>query len=218
MFLSALSAAATFLVSQSAATELAQAERTRLNTCLTTIETDPEAAYEDALAWLSEGARPLARQCAALALIGLGNEEEGAARLEALANAPDAGSIADRTVYLAQAGNAWMAAGLPKEAAVTLANAVRLSPDDPALRKDLASANMLLGLWESAITELDTAADLAPGDAETLRLRAQAKLGRGEPDEAMKDIEAAMIADPQDIDVLVLRGEVREALRLAELD
>lgn len=213
--LPALAAGASLLL-QSAAAELAAAERARFNACLQTIETDPEAAYEDALDWLSQGARPLARQCAALALIELGEVEEGALRLEALANAPDGGTIADRAVYLAQAGNAWLADGYAKEAATAFSNAIKLSPDDPNLRKDRAAAYLLLDQPTEALSDLDSALELGRFDPETLLLRGQALLALERYDEAMAAVVDALDVDPDNIDVLLLRGRVREAIRLAE--
>ncbi|MFM9935034.1 MAG: hypothetical protein ACKVOL_02420, partial [Novosphingobium sp.] len=71
----------------------AQTEKEKLEHCLDQIDKDAEVAYQDGLTWLSKGNRPAARQCTALALIALGQEAEGAHRLEELANAPDAGGI-----------------------------------------------------------------------------------------------------------------------------
>ena len=81
--------------------------------CIEKIDKDAEAAYQDGLSWLSRGNRPAARHCTALALIALGHEAEGAARLEELANAPDGGTLEERGVYLVQSGNAWLMAGMP---------------------------------------------------------------------------------------------------------
>ncbi|MEO0982589.1 MAG: tetratricopeptide repeat protein [Pseudomonadota bacterium] len=214
MITAALSAAL-IAVSQGASAELALQEKDRLNHCLDLVQTDPNAAYENALAWLAEGARPYARQCAALSLIELGQEEEGAARLEALANAPDAGSIEDRAVYLAQSGNAWLAAGLPDAAVVTLTNAIKLAPGDPGIRKDRAAARLLLDQYAEAIEDLNEALLAAPKDVDGLKLRAEARLALQDFDAALADVETAMEAAPDDIDVLLLRGRVREGRRLA---
>ncbi len=76
----------------------AQTEEERLQTCLEQIDRDAEVAYQDGLSWMAKGNRPGARQCTALALIALGQEAEGAARLEELANAPDAGGLEARAI------------------------------------------------------------------------------------------------------------------------
>ncbi|MEL6258600.1 MAG: hypothetical protein AAFQ67_06060 [Pseudomonadota bacterium] len=200
-------------VSQSAAADLARAEDARFNRCLANTETNPEAAYEDGLAWLSEGGRPLARHCTALALIALGQVEEGALRLEELATAPDAGSIEKRSIYLAQAGNAWLSIGYAKEAAVALSNALRLSPDNADLLLDRASAYILVDRHTEALTDLDKALSIIEYDPLVYQLRAAAFLGLGRLDEAKAAIEEARSLAPDDIDVLVLRGEIREAIR-----
>ena len=113
-------AAAILPFAQSAIVEIERAEQERLNACIEQVDEDAEQAYEDSLRWLGEGARPAARYCNALAIIGLGNYKEGAARLEELANAPDAGGESDRALYLAQSGNAWVTAGYPDAAVTTL--------------------------------------------------------------------------------------------------
>lgn len=190
-------------------------EAARLANCLELVETDPETAYEDGLAWLSDGGRPGARHCSAVALIALGHPEEGAARLEELANAPDAGGIDARTAYLAQAGNAWLLAGAPEAAIVTLTNALKLAPGDAGLLKDRAAALIATERWQEAVTDLDATMDAMPLDAEALMLRARAYMEMERFDLALADIENARGSAPGNIDILLLRGDIREAQRLA---
>jgi tetratricopeptide (TPR) repeat protein len=192
-----------------------QEEATRLADCLERVETDPEAAYEDGLAWLSDGGRPAARHCAAVALIALGHPGEGAARLEELANAPDAGGIDKRMAYLGQAGNAWLLAGAPEAAVIAFDNALKLSPGNRDLLQDRAVAQIAAGRWQQAVSDLEAAAALAPLGAEGLSLRARAFLELERYQEALRDIEAARSAAPGNIDILVLRGEIREARRVS---
>ena len=195
--------------------EIAAEEARRLAECRELTETDPEQAYEMGLAWLGNGNRPAARQCTALALISLEHYEEGALRLEELANAPDAGTVETRALYLSQAGNAWLAAGLPDAAITTLDNALRLRPGDAGLMIDLASARLALGQWREAASQLNDAIALAPGDPDALGLRARAYKEMGRFDAALADVNAARIAAPDNIELLVLRGEIREARRLS---
>ncbi|MEM1150990.1 MAG: tetratricopeptide repeat protein [Pseudomonadota bacterium] len=190
-------------------------EAARLADCLARTETDPEAAYEDGLAWLAEGGRPSARHCAAVALIALGHPEEGAARLEELANAPDAGGIDIRTAYLGQAGNAWLLAGAPEAAILTLTNALKLAPGDPDLLKDRAAALIASERWQEAVSDLDATVASTPLDAEALTLRARAYMELERFDLAIADIEIARGSAPDNIDILLLRGDIREARRLA---
>ena len=202
---------------QLAGADAAREEQTRLNNCLELIETNPDAAYEDGLTWSYEGNRPGARYCTALALVALDQADEGAARLEELANAKDAGSVGDRSIYLAQAGNAWLTAGAPDAAITTLTNALKLAPRNGEIHKDRAAAYFMLGDWGNAIADLNQAISAYPSDAEALHMRGRAHLAMKNNMAAMSDVTAAMAADPKNIDVLVLRGEVREAIRKSQL-
>lgn len=198
-----------------AAPALAQSggELTRLNACIAKIETDANGAYEDGLAWSSEGNRPAARHCTALALVALGREEEGAMRLEQLANAIDGGTLEARTIYLTQAGNAWLLAGAPEAAIVALTNAIKLQPSDANLFKDRARAHLAMKAWDNAGSDLNTAIRLSPGDAESLHLRAQALMKMDRLEDAWSDIVAAMRQSPRDVAIVITRGDIREAMR-----
>ena len=199
---------------QSMSAELAAAEADRLEACVAKIETAPEDAYEDGLAWTFEGNRPGARQCTALALIALGNVEEGAIRLERLATSADAGSMEQRAVYLSQAGNAWMQIGAAEAAAVAFTDALTFAPGETDLLLDRASAYILIDQWDEALSDLNLALANAPGQPSALQMRAEVHLNKQSYGLAMKDVEAAMAADPKNIDTLLVRGRVREAIRL----
>lgn len=203
------------LLAAPAALAQSQDEAVRLAECRKKIETNAEQAYEDGLAWMTIGARPAARYCVALALIGLGHEEEGALRLEQLANAKDGGTLDARAVILGQAGNAWLLAKQPDAAIVAFSNALKLASGSSEAYKDRARAYLLKGEWESAGKDLDKAIELSPGDGEALRLRGRALMKLGRLEEAWKDVEAAIQASPKDVDAVILRGELREAARKA---
>lgn len=211
-------AAALALMQMAPITEAGRAvseeEAARLAHCLDLAQSDPETAYEDGLAWLAAGARPPARHCVAVALIELGHADEGAARLEDLANAPDAGGLEERVLYLSKAGNAWMAAGYPDAAVTTLDNALRLAPTSSDLRIDRATARLALGQWTEALGDLDQVVAALPGDPIARELRARAYLELARYSDALADVEIARSAAPENIDLLVLRGDIREARRL----
>ena len=204
--------------SQTASADIARAEQARLETCQVKVETAPEEAYEDSLAWLSSGNRPKARYCNAIALLALDRLEEGAARLEALATAPDPIELDDRIKFLAQAGNAWLAGNYPEAAITALSEALRLETDDPAIFKDRAAAYLAVQRWMEGVDDLNAALELSPNDAEALSLRAQAHLATENLPAAKADMEEALLYDPENLQILVLRGEIREAIRLAELN
>ena len=205
-------------VSQTASADIAQAEQARLEACLVKAETEPEEAYEDSLAWLSSGNRPRARYCNAVSLLALDRLEEGAARLEALATAPDAIAVEDRTLYLVQAGNAWLSANYPDAAIVALTDALKLEKEDPNVYKDRAAAYLAVERWIEGVDDLNKALELSPSDAEALSLRARAHLATENLRAAKADMEEALIYDPENLQILVLRGEIREAIRLSELN
>ncbi len=200
---------------QSASADFARAETERLEACIAKIETAPEDAYEDGLAWTFQGNRPGARQCTALALIALGHEEEGAARLYALANASDGGTLEQRAVYLSQAGHAWLQAGAAEAAATAFSDALRLAPDMSDLLTDRAMAYILSEKWNEALPDLDSVITRRPQDVLARQMRAETHLNLEQYELAMADVTAAMAAEPGNIDTLLIRGRIREAMRLA---
>lgn len=190
-----------------------ESEEGKLRTCMQKIDTAPQEAYDYGLAWIGMGARPMAKQCTALALIALGQEAEGASRLEQLANDKDGGSLEQRGVLLAQAGNAWLLAKMPDAAIVTLTNAMKLRPEDGELKKDRARAYVMLAKWKEAGADLDIAVERAPGDVEALRLRAYSLYKMGRLQDAWIDVEEALKHAPKDTQTALLRGDIREAMR-----
>ena len=215
MSISAVAAAilSILLGQPSAITDTIRAEKERLNACIEKIETHPGEAYEDALAWLNEGARPNARYCAALSLSALGHHAEAASRLEALAKLKGSGTLGERAVFLTQAGNAWLSAGLADESIIAFTNALKLQKTDPELYKDRAAALMAADRNFEATQDLNQALTFNPIDAEAYRMRALSYLLQDAHDLALQDIETSMRYDPSNIDTLLLRGEIREAKR-----
>jgi len=204
----------TIVIGQSSAiTDSLRDERDRLNACINKLDTAPEEAYEDALAWLNEGARPAAKYCAALGLSALGHHSEAATRLEELAQLEGAGTLGERAVYLAQAGNAWLSAGFADESILAFTNALKISRADPELFKDRAAAYLTAERPVHALGDLDEALTLNPADGEAYRMRALAYFQQEALESALNDIELSRRYDPENIDTLLLRGEIREALR-----
>ncbi len=190
-------------------------ETRRLRECLELVETDPEAAHELAATWTyMEGNRRIARECRAASMIALGHYEDGALEFEALANAPDGGSLDDRVGYLARAGGAWLEVGYPEEAIVAFTNALRLNQyaDDILAYRGLA--HLQLEEYEQAETDLDEAIRRQPGDFYAWLYRAQVRFWQLRMDEAMQDIAQARTLDPANTQALLWRGHIREAQRL----
>ena len=203
--------AALVLTAQSTAPSFKAEEQRRLNECLNKAVEDPTEAYEDGLVWLDEGNRPGARFCTATALIELGNYAEGADRLEALAQAPDGGTLGERAIYLAQAGNAWLLSGLPQEAVIALTDALTLDRFDPEVYKDRARAYLAQELWSEGEKDLDKSLELQPGDIEAYLLRAETRLRQNRLEQAMADVQQARAIDGENIEALLLRGRIRIA-------
>jgi len=222
MLIAATSLALAFFSQVSGQSSTAHADRLveaqRLDACIAKLDTDPEGAYDDGLKWINEGGRPYARQCTALALVELGQAAEGAARLEDLANSENGGSLSQRVIYLTQSGNAWLLAGAPEAALVTLNNAIKLSPTNPLLKADRAAVYMALGQWTDAARDLNIAKRSRPYDTSILQMRAETRLNLDNLEGAQADVNAAMEIDGTDIKTLLLRGRVIEARRLASKD
>ena len=208
--------ATTLPLSQSALALNARDEQERLNACIERVETAPEEAYEDSLAWLSSGNRPKARYCNAISLFALERTEEGAARLEALANAPDPISLDNRTLYMAQAGNAWLSANYPEAAVTAFSAALNMQPKNPDLYVDRAAAWLAQESWMEGIDDLNEAISLSPNYTEAFYLRASAFLESDDLSNAQADLDVLLQRDPENLDYLVLRGDIREAVRLKE--
>jgi regulator of sirC expression with transglutaminase-like and TPR domain len=192
-----------------------QADQLRLKACLDRVDSDPEAGLEEGEKWAALGGRAAARQCIAMAMIAKGHPEEGAARLEQLANDKDGGDLAQRAFYLTLAGNAWMIANAPDAAVLTLTNALKLKPADAGLLRDRARAQMILQKPVEAAADIEAALKLAPGDPDALTLRALLRKSRKQYDAALGDLDRALERAPQDTKMLTLRGDIVEAKRRA---
>src|ERR1041384_4385881 len=92
--------------------------------CVERIEQDPAAAYEDGMAWAADTQSISAYRCAALALIGQDRPDEGARRLESLANVTNPTDTALRAELFSQAGNAWLLAREPGQARSAFTRAI----------------------------------------------------------------------------------------------
>lgn len=195
----------------------AQLDGERYQACLDKTESDPDAAYEDALIWRDEGGGTLARHCVAVALLELGHEAEAASRLEALADSPVSGSQFARVELFSQSGNAFLLAGQPEAAHRAFTKALQLAADVPSLYIDRARAAAMTDDYTSAEADLTRALELRAGDPLALTLRAEARLKQGEIDGAEADARAAVEAAPQDVNARLVLGDVREMRRTGDL-
>ncbi len=186
------------------------AEREReYQDCMILARAAPADGFESALAWAALGGGDGARHCAAVALIGLGQNREAARRLERLAAGLRAGNPALSLEVLVQAGQAWVLAGDTTRALAVQSAALDLDPGNVELLLDrgitLATAK---NYWE-AVDDFDRALELAPTRPDLLTLRASAYRTLDALDLARDDIARALTHAPDDPDALLERGMLR---------
>ncbi|WP_417482931.1 hypothetical protein [Maricaulis sp.] len=195
------------------------AETDRYLSCLERVETDQDAAFEDALAWRMEGGGWPAAHCEARAIIALGDGARGAAMLDQLAMAEVSDQdLPARITMLVEAGQTWLSRDEAEAGQASFAAALELDPLDGAALLGRAEASVALGEWDAADAAATAVIDQTPGLVDGWRLRAQARLETGALDAAWQDMETGREIEPANIDLLVLRGRINEARRLAALE
>lgn len=174
--------------------------------CLAAAEDKPEETFERALAWRDEGGGFAARHCAAVALVKAGLFDDGAAALEELAQDMQAAERPGAGQVLAQAGNAWLLAGLTGRAETVLELALELDPENIEALIDRARLYAEAKNDATAAALLDKALDLDPDNVDGLVFRAAARRRLGEIVEAAKDIARAAALAPDYPPALLERG------------
>jgi tetratricopeptide (TPR) repeat protein len=182
---------------------------TAFERCTALLRRDAEAALAFAGSWAREGGGDAARHCEALALLGLGQVESAAQRLESLASQSAAASPA-RAAIFAQATQAWLLANRPNRAFAAATLALTLAPEDPDLLIDRAVVLGSLGQYAESIEDLDRALTLDPTRAEGLVFRAAAHRQRDERALALRDVELALSMQPGHVEALLERGILRQ--------
>mgnify|MGYP000112016917 CR=1 FL=1 len=180
--------------------------------CMAEAKTSPEQAFEKATAWAGLNGGDAARHCAAVALIGLGHQDEAARRLQALAQEIYA-EAAVKAAILGQAGQAWLLAGDAAAAENVLSAAINLDPRNADLYVDRAQALDARGDVGGAVRDLTQALSLDDNlvDARVFRASAYRQLDR--LDDAARDIVEALKRDPKNIEGLLERGILRRLVK-----
>lgn len=173
--------------------------------CIALARQKPEEGWEEALAWTSLGGGEPARHCAAVALIGLRQFEEGATRLEDLAKTSHS-DVKLRAGMLAQAGQAWLLAKNPERAYGAQTAALELVPGAPDLLVDRAESLGEAKNYKDALADLNEALKAAPDRVDALTFRATAKRYLDDPKGAEADIDQAIKIDPHYQDAWLERG------------
>lgn len=173
--------------------------------CLTLAKKNPEAGWEEALAWQSLAGGEAARHCAAVALIGLGKYEEAASRLETLAN-ESVREDSVRAEMLAQAAQSWLMAGNVMRADSAQRGALVLSPGNPDILVDHAVLLAQVHHYAEAADVLTRVLRSQPNRVEALTLRASAFRFLDNIPGAEDDVNQALKLDPDFPDALLERG------------
>lgn len=177
--------------------------------CLLRTEENAEAAYEEAQAWQRDGGGRPARHCAAIALFALGHYRDAAERLELLAEELNRSDKRLTIAALAQAGQAWLAAGEPRRSLAVQSAALDLAPYDVELLIDRSITLAASGNHEEAIADLNRADEIAPERAEIRILRASAYRIAGNRQQALFDVTSALALEPKLPEGLLERGILR---------
>lgn len=173
--------------------------------CLAAAQQDPESGMEMALRWKRLTGGEPAEHCQAIALLGLGDTEEAAIRLEELADQPTAMAPVRAGLY-AQAAQAWMESAAFDRALVALNKSESLKPEDMSLFLDRALIHAALQDYWSAIDDLNRVIDRDPTAIDALILRGSAYRQLEIADLARDDIDRALAAQPNNIDALLERS------------
>ncbi len=202
------------LMQADAATIAAQ----RFERCVASIEQDPAQAYEAGMAWANEAQALGGYRCAAMALIAQDRVDEGARRLESLAEVLNPAETALRAELFSQAGNAWLLAREPSQARSAFSRAIATLESDPSQLPDplidRARAYAMERDWRNAEEDLSRALDITPENPLALRLRASARMHQSSFDLAEADAQAAARIEPENIENYLVLGHIRESRRL----
>ena len=173
--------------------------------CMAEARGNPKLGFDSASHWLGLGGGDAARHCQATALIGMGQYEEGAQRLENLAQNMHADSNF-RADLLAQAAQGWMLANKYDRAEATLNAAIKIDPDDLELHIDRAQARAPRGDFDGAVADLNFVLQRDPLKSDAYVFRASAYRQLGKTDLASADLVTALQINPLHLEAFLERG------------
>ncbi len=164
--------------------------------CMALAGRAPEAALARSEAMWKTGEHGAARHCLATALLSMGRSDEAAKVLDDLAQGMAAPHVAERAEVLAQAGRAWLDAGLAGRAVASYTRALAATPDDTRLLIERAVALGAADRDFEALDDLNRAIELNPASAEAHALRGAAYRRVGALELAFENLSAALNLDP----------------------
>jgi len=174
--------------------------------CIKLVERRPDAAFEAAISWASQGGGFPAEHCATQALYALKIYDAAATRLEKLADAMKTDNVELRSQILHQAGRAWYDHGDLERAFAVQSTAITMYPDGTEYYVDRAEILAELGRFNEALIDLEVALSLEPERADILALRATSKRFLGDDLGAKQDINKALEIAPDYLEALLERG------------
>ena len=189
------------------ATGAQESEAAKYDHCMSMIERNPEAAFDEAIAWRDLGGGAPARHCAAAALLLLGYFQESATRFEELAQDPLL-DPALKPMILCQAAEGWLGEGNTERAYAALTSGIKLQDSNPDLWLDRGIVLAEMGLLDEAVDDLSRAIVLDPGDPAGWLLRGSAYRLMEDYDAADTDIAEALRLDPSDLGAYLERGNL----------
>jgi tetratricopeptide (TPR) repeat protein len=178
----------------------------RYTDCMRMARAEPLKALPIAERWQGAGGGLAARHCSAVALFEAGRYGQAASQFESIAGDMGQDRPGLRAELLAQAGQAFMEAGLADRAAEAQSRALALKSQDPELWIDRGLSYAAMQAWPRAISDFDHALGLRPNDVEILVLRAAAWRNAGNPAKALEDAGRALKIAPDHSEALLERG------------
>lgn len=182
-------------------------EAAHYRACMAQTRTNPEAAFDDAVAWQGLGGGTPASHCRAAALMGIGHYLEAAQGLENLAIESKAQADFKARLWV-QSAKAWIAAKDPAKAREVANSALALVPDDPDALIARALALEVLGEFWHMTDDLNTVLSAHPTHVEALVLRGAAYRQLDTLDLALEDLNRALAFDSTHAEGLLERGTV----------
>ena len=184
----------------------------KYDACLRLAETNPIKGYKKGLKWYAANGGVAARHCMAAAIFFSGDNLNGASRLEALERDIPKENIFVRSQILAQAGQAWLMAGLADRSSQLLTKAINLNPENPELYLDRATIRIERFEYIQALKDLDQAIVLDPSFGDAYLYRAYVKRDSKDIAGALTDINSVLELLPE-LPVAVLeRGFLKELI------
>jgi tetratricopeptide (TPR) repeat protein len=187
----------------------AATDAARYEACMEKSRATPKEGLQTAEAWLAEAESTAGRHCRAVALIGLGREEEAVAALDALGRRIEEREPALAADLYRQAAMVHLQAGRLDAAEKLQDRGLKLAPDSVVLLIDRA---LLLGArmkYEDALSVLERAHALAPARVDILVLSASAHRMLGQEELAKLSLASALEIEPEDPAALLERGMLR---------